>query len=120
MGHFGFQSKWVRFCALGVSIAFISVLVGNGCGSGFKSKMFGERTKNDRKIQCEDRKAEVSLYEMASLTPYQYAYTLEDLLSRSLSETELNEIFQAASKAPLPTAENGFDSRPNITNTTIE
>lgn len=114
MGHLGFQSKWVRFCALGVSIAFVTILVGNGCGSGFNSKMFGEKIKNDRKIQCEDRNGEVSLYEMASLTPYQYAYTLEDLLSRSLSETELNEIFQAASKAPLPTAENGFDSHTKV------
>lgn len=76
--------------------------------------MFGQKTKNDRKIQCEDRNAEVSLYDMASLTPYQYVYTLEDLLSRSLSETEMNDIFQAASKAPLPTAENGFDSHTKL------
>ncbi|MCB0362098.1 MAG: DUF1588 domain-containing protein, partial [Bdellovibrionales bacterium] len=67
-----------------------------------------------RKISCEDREAEVETYQMATLSPYQYLYTLEDLIGRPLNSVESNLVLQAAAKSPLSTSENGFDNHTRI------
>lgn len=114
--EFQFNLQWSTYPVLIAGLAIFSTLMwSNGCGSGFKSIVNKSDkstsvTLDGQKITCEDRQGEIQTYEISTLTPYQYLYTLEDLLGRSLSTTETDNILLAAGKAPLPTSQNGYDN----------